>query len=57
VPLTLRRMAVEEMKRGGVTHLLLREDDYAWPDVSALAGAWGLREIGAVDGYHLYRLE
>ena len=57
VPLTLRRMAVEEMKRGGVTHLLLREDDYAWADVSALADAWGLREIGAVDGYHLYRLE
>lgn len=57
VPLVLRRMAVEEMKRGGVTHLLLREDDYAWEDVSALADAWGLREIGAVDGYHLYRLE
>jgi hypothetical protein len=57
VPLTLRRMAARELRRGGVTHLLVHEQDFAWPDLSRNRRAWGLREIGAVDGYHLYQLE
>jgi hypothetical protein len=56
-PLTLRRLAMEQVRRGGVTHLLVREEDFAWPDLSKNARAWGIREIGAVDGYHLFRLE
>lgn len=56
-PLTLRRMAMREVRRGGVTHLLVRETDHAWADLSRHARAWGLKKIGAVDGYHLYRLE
>lgn len=57
VPLTLRRMAAAELRRGGVTHLLLHEGDYAWDDLSRNAQAWGIREIGSVDAYHLFRLE
>jgi hypothetical protein len=57
VPLTLRRMAIRELRRGGITHLLLHEDDYAWADLSKNAQAWGIREIGSVDAYHLFQLE
>lgn len=57
VPLTLRRMAIRELRRGGITHLLLHEDDYAWADLSKNARAWGIREIGSVDAYHLFQLE
>lgn len=57
VPLTLRRMAAQELRRGGVTHLLVQESDYAWADFAANARAWGIREIGSVDAYHLFRLE
>lgn len=57
VPLTLRRMAMREVRRGGVTHLLVHEGDYAWPDLSRNARAWGIREIGSVDAYHLFQLE
>jgi hypothetical protein len=57
VPLTVRRMAMRETRRGGITHLLLHEDDYAWPDLSKNARAWGIREIGSVDAYHLFQLE
>ncbi len=56
-PLTLRRMAMREVRRGGVTHLLVQEQDYAWADLSRHARAWGIREIGSVDAYHLYQLE
>ena len=56
-PLTLRREAMREVRRGGVTHLLVKEDDYAWPDLSAYRRAWGIREIGAVDAYHLFQVE
>lgn len=57
VPLTLRRLSMQEMRRGGVTHLLVHENDYAWPDLSRNARAWGIREIGSVDAYHLFQLE
>ncbi len=57
VPLTLRRQAMREVRRGGVTHILAHEGDFAWADLARNARAWGIREIGAVDGYHLFQLE
>lgn len=57
VPLTLRRMAMQEARRGGVTHLLVHEKDFAWPDLSGNARAWGIRRTGSVDAYHLFQLE
>ncbi len=57
VPLTLRRLSMQEMRRGGVTHLLVHENDIAWTDLSRNARAWGIREIGSVDAYHLFQLE
>jgi hypothetical protein len=57
VPLTLRRMAMQEVRRGGVTHLLVHENDYSWQDLSRNARAWGIREAGSVDAYHLFQLE
>lgn len=56
-PLALRRQAAGALKKEGVTHLLIREGDFGWEDFRKNAGAWRIREIGAVDGYRLYRLE
>lgn len=56
-PLGLRRMAVEEMKRSGVTHLLLTEHNFRWEDFRDNEDLWGIREAGRVDNARLYRLE
>lgn len=57
VPLTLRRLAMQEVRRGGVAYLLVRESDPQWEDLSRNRRAWGIRETGAVDAYHLFQLE
>lgn len=56
-PLGLRRMAIEEMKRLGVTHLMLVEGDFGWEDLRDNEELWGFREAGQVDNVRLYRLE
>ena len=56
-PLGLRRAAVEELKRGGITHVLVSEGDLAWEDFRDKAELWGIREAGAVDNTRLYTLE
>ena len=55
--LGLRRAAMEEMKRAGVTHLLVTQDDFMWDDYGRNASLWGIREIGVADITHLYKLE
>ncbi len=57
VPLTLRKLAMEEVRRGGVAYLLVRESDPQWEDLSRNRQAWGIREAAAVDAYHLFQLE
>lgn len=56
-PLGLRRMAIEEIKRAGVTHLLMSERNFGWPDLHAQPGLWGVREAGQAPGIRLYTLE
>lgn len=56
-PLELRRAAIEEIKRAGVTHLLLTENSYRWEDFRDNEDLWGIREAGRVDNARLYRLE
>lgn len=55
--LGLRRAAIEELKRAGVTHLLITQDDFLWDDYGRNASLWGIREIGVSDITHLYKLE
>lgn len=55
--LGLRRMAVEELKRAGITHVMVVEGDYGWEDFRDRAADWGMSEAGAVDNVRLYRLE
>ncbi|MBI5085863.1 MAG: hypothetical protein HZB13_14845 [Acidobacteria bacterium] len=56
-PLGLRRAAMEEIRRRGVTHILVHEGDTGWEDFRQKAGLWGIREAGAVDGVRLYRID
>lgn len=56
-PLGLRRMAVDEIKRAGVTHLMVVEGDFGWEDFRDHEDLWGIREAGRVDNVRLYRLE
>ncbi|HEY3442263.1 MAG TPA: discoidin domain-containing protein [Paludibaculum sp.] len=55
--LGLRRAAIEEFKRAGVTHLLITQDDFLWDDYGRNASLWGIREVGVSDITHLYKLE
>lgn len=56
-PLNLRRLAIQEIRRDGVTHILTTQGDQLWEDFQKNTALWGVREIGAVDGIRLYRLE
>jgi hypothetical protein len=56
-PLGLRRLATEELKRNGFTHILVSEDDFRWQDYRDKAELWGIREAGRVDNFRLYRIE
>ncbi|MCL4844158.1 MAG: discoidin domain-containing protein [Bryobacteraceae bacterium] len=56
-PLELRRMAVEELKRMGITHVMVVEGDRGWEDFRDNADLWGISEAGRVDDTRLYRLE
>ncbi|MCC7154836.1 MAG: glycosyltransferase family 39 protein [Bryobacterales bacterium] len=55
--LGLRRMAAEELKRAGVTHLLTTSGDYGYDDYEREAGLWGFERAGQVDDARLYRLK
>jgi hypothetical protein len=56
-PLDLRRLATEELKRAGVTHLLISEDDFRWQDFVEKPALWHIREAGHVDNVRVYKLE
>ena len=56
-PLGLRRAATAEMKRAGITHLLVVEGDYHWEDFEQRTPLWGIRLVAQVDKTRLYRLE
>ncbi len=56
-PLELRRMAVGELKRMGITHLMIVEGERGWEDFRDNADLWGISEAGRVDDTRLYRLE
>jgi hypothetical protein len=56
VPQGLRRMAAEELKRRGVTHVLTRGDGALADELSRSAEYWGVEEIAEIDGTRIYRI-
>jgi hypothetical protein len=57
VPLGLRRLAVEELKRRGIGYLLVQPGDYMEADFHENALLWGIREVGEQNGARVFRLE
>lgn len=55
-PLNLRRLAIGELRRDGVTHILTTQGDQLWDEFEKNAALWGVQQIGAVEGIRLYRL-
>lgn len=56
VPLSMRRMAVEELKKRGISYLLVQPGDYMESDFSENAGLYGMTQIAERDGARLFRL-
>lgn len=55
--LEMRRAATEDMKRAGVTHLLVSEGDIGWDDFRDKRELWGLQLVEESGRSRLYRLE
>jgi hypothetical protein len=56
-PNGLRRAAIEELKRAGITHLLLKDRPGLPGELSRNARFWGVHEAGERAGAHLYALD
>jgi hypothetical protein len=56
-PLGLRRAVVEEMKREGISFLLVTDGLFWWEDFRDRASLWGIREVARAGNDRLYRLE
>ncbi len=56
-PTGMRRAAIEELKRAGITHLLLKDGRGLPGELSRNARFWGVHEAGARAGAHLYALD
>lgn len=55
--LGLRRMATEELRRAGVTHLLVTGGDFGYDDYEREIDLWGFERAGEIDDSRLYRLK
>lgn len=56
-PLGLRRAVVEEMKREGISFLLVTDGQFWWEEFHDRASLWGIHEIAKAGNDRLYRLE
>lgn len=52
----MRREAMRAVRREGITHLLVQQDDHGAEDFRQHAGRWGIREIGARGPARLYAI-
>jgi 4-amino-4-deoxy-L-arabinose transferase-like glycosyltransferase len=53
----LRRRSAEELKRRGVTHLLVFGSDYGSEDFRLRAAEWGIRQAGELGNDRLYEID
>jgi hypothetical protein len=56
-PLGQRRAAMEEMKRAGVTHLLVHDEDFTGADMRQQPQLWGIFELQSTGPMRLYRIQ
>jgi len=56
-PPGMRRAAIEEMKRAGITHIYLSDMHRLTPDLFPRARYWGLHDAGERARAHLYALD
>jgi hypothetical protein len=56
-PLEQRRAATEELKRAGITHLLVDDHDFTGPDMRRQPALWGVFELQSAGGMRLYRIK
>jgi len=54
--LELRRQATAELKREGMTHLLVSQDSYGDDNFFSQQSAWGIQLVGTAPGSRLYKL-
>ncbi len=55
-PFELRRQAIIELKREGVTHLLISPEDFGKEDFFANQTSWGIVFVAEAEGRRLYKL-
>jgi hypothetical protein len=55
-PPDLRAAAVRELKRRGITHLLIRDTDFGAADFRSSAAGWGLDPVGQVEEWRVYAI-
>lgn len=55
-PLGLRRAAARELKRRGVSYLLVFDDEFGADDFRTHQDLWGIQQIGEAHGGRLYQL-
>jgi hypothetical protein len=53
----LRREAVLDMKREGITHLSVQKNEYFAADMAADPARWGITLLGETESTRLYRLD
>ncbi len=52
-----RRMATDDLKRNGMTHIAVTESDFFAPDMAKDPKAWGVTEVGATGEMTIYRID
>ncbi|MBM3726481.1 MAG: discoidin domain-containing protein [Acidobacteria bacterium] len=57
VPPGLRRLAMQEVRAAGITHILISRDDYLDADMRREASQWGIRWLGERNASTLYEIE
>jgi hypothetical protein len=53
----LRREAILDMKREGITHLSVQKKEYFASDMAADPSRWGITLLGETESTRLYRLD
>ncbi len=57
VPAGIRRAATRELKARGIGYLLINDTDYLADDMRKYRKFWGLTELTAIPGIHLYQID
>lgn len=53
----IRRLAAEDLKRNGITHINVNNDEYFATDMARDPEAWGVSKIGETDHSKLYKID